>query len=61
MARHYISMDNFYNSFDFSKKLLEMKMYTIGTFLMDRKDSPLKVVETKLKSGEFNCSIQKGL
>lgn len=49
---HSLYMDNFYNSYELSKKLLEQKTYSTGTLQATRKNTPLSIVKAKLKKGE---------
>lgn len=48
---HSVYMDNFYNSFDLAKNLLDQKTYCTGTLRADRKGAPNDVVRAKLKKG----------
>ncbi|KAG5865753.1 PiggyBac transposable element-derived protein 4, partial [Gonioctena quinquepunctata] len=45
-------MDNFYNSVDLARQLLERNTYCTGTLRNGRKGSPSQVKTAKLKSGE---------
>jgi hypothetical protein len=49
---HSIYMDNYYNSPDLSKKLLELNTHTTGTLRSNRKGIPVDVSRAKLKAGE---------
>ena len=44
-------MNNFYNSYELSKKLLEQKTYSAGTIQTTIKNTP-SVSQVKLKRGE---------
>ncbi|XP_046681277.1 piggyBac transposable element-derived protein 4-like [Homalodisca vitripennis] len=58
---HAVYMDNYYNSFDLSKELLDRKTYTTGTLRAKRKNTPSEVVETKLARGEVTCYYADGV
>lgn len=49
---HSVYMDNFYNSFSLSARLLANKTYTTGTLRQDRKHIPPEVKTANLKTGE---------
>ncbi|CAK9832785.1 PiggyBac transposable element-derived protein 4 [Anthophora retusa] len=49
---HHLFMDNFYNSIELSKKLLEHKTHTTGTLRSNRKGNPEEVTSKKLNKGE---------
>lgn len=49
---HELFMDNFYNSFELSEKLLRLKTHTNGTLRPNRKSNPKKFVKKKMKKGE---------
>lgn len=49
---HSLYMDNFYNSYELSKKLLENETYSTGTLRATRKNTPSSVAKSKLKKGE---------
>nr|CAH7748852.1 unnamed protein product [Callosobruchus chinensis] len=56
MKGHELFMDNFYNSYQLSEKLLTLKTHTTGTLRSDRKDNPRELVNRKLKKGDhFWC------
>lgn len=48
-------MDNFYNSHDLSKDLLEKGTHTTGTLLVKRQHNPKEVLDIKLDIGEAFC------
>jgi len=48
-------MDNFYNSVQLSRKLLQKKTYVTGTLRSNRKHNPREVIAQKLKKGESIC------
>ncbi|XP_015431440.1 PREDICTED: piggyBac transposable element-derived protein 4-like [Dufourea novaeangliae] len=50
---HSVYMDNFYNSFELTKKLLDAKTYCTGTLRKLRKGNNLNVVTGKLAKGEI--------
>ncbi|KAG5881925.1 hypothetical protein JTB14_038446 [Gonioctena quinquepunctata] len=53
-------MDNFYNSVDLARQLLERNTYCTGTLRNGRKGSPSQVKTAKLKSGEsVQCYSRK--
>lgn len=52
MKGHHIFMDNYYNSYELSKKLLNLRTHTNGTLRANRKNNPKKVMASKLKRGE---------
>ncbi|XP_046663005.1 piggyBac transposable element-derived protein 4-like [Homalodisca vitripennis] len=58
---HAVHMDNYYNSFDLSKELLDRKTYTTGTLRPKRKNTPSEVVETKLARVEVTCYYADGV
>ncbi|XP_045769865.1 piggyBac transposable element-derived protein 4-like isoform X1 [Maniola jurtina] len=49
---HHIFMDNFYNSVNLSRKLLDLKTHSTGTLRTNRKGNPAYIVKKKLKKGE---------
>lgn len=49
---HSLYMDNFYNSFDLATKLIQQNTYCTGTLKSNRKNTPIDVLQTKLKKGE---------
>jgi hypothetical protein len=48
-------MDNFYNSVQLSRKLLQKKTYVTGTLRSNRKHNSYEVIAQKLKKGESIC------
>jgi len=50
-GRHVV-MDNYYNSLNMSKILLNKKTHTTGTLRKNRKGNPKAVTSAKLKKGE---------
>lgn len=52
---HSLFMDNFYNSHDLSKDLLEKGTHTTGTLLVKRQHNPKEVLDIKLDIGEAFC------
>lgn len=52
MKGHELFMDNYYNSFELSEKLLKCKTHTNGTLRSNRKSNPKDLVRRKLKKGE---------
>jgi hypothetical protein len=52
-AGHSIYMDNYYNSFTLSKKLLECNTYTTGTLRSNRKGTPDTVLKKKIKYWQY--------
>nr|CAI5817199.1 unnamed protein product [Callosobruchus analis] len=56
MKGHELFMDNFYNSYQLSEKLLTLKTHTTGTLRSNRKGNPRELVNRKLKKGDhFWC------
>nr|CAI5848324.1 unnamed protein product [Callosobruchus analis] len=56
MKGHELFMDNFYNSYQLSEKLLTRKTHTTGTLRSNRKGNPRELVNRKLKKGDhFWC------
>lgn len=51
---HSLYMDNYYNSYDLAKTLLEKKTYCTGTLRRDRKEVPKDVLGAKLKKGKVD-------
>ncbi|KAH9645066.1 hypothetical protein HF086_005611 [Spodoptera exigua] len=49
---HELFMDNYYNSYGLSQKLLDLKTHTVGTLRKSRKENPKNVMNKKLKKGE---------
>lgn len=49
---HSIYMDNFYNSYDLALQLLKKNTFCTGTLRGNRKNTPIDVVQSKLKVGE---------
>ncbi|CAK1580896.1 unnamed protein product [Parnassius mnemosyne] len=49
---HELFMDNYYNSFGLSHKLLDLRTHTNGTLRTNRKGNPKAVMKKKLKKGE---------
>lgn len=49
---HHLYMDNFYNSFELSKTLLDYSTHTTGTLRFNRKGIPKEIKSAKLKKGE---------
>lgn len=55
---HAVFMDNYYNSYDLSQKLLNRNTYCTGTLRTDRKNIPEEVKSQKLNKGDtiYKCS-----
>jgi len=49
---HCLFMDNYYNSFNLSKKLLDRQTHTTGTLRNNRKGNPKQITQKKIKKGE---------
>ena len=49
---HHVFMDNYYNSFDLAKLLLDKKTHCTGTLRTTRKNTPKDVQTTKLRKGD---------
>lgn len=49
---HELFMDNYYNSYGLSQKLLDLKTHTVGTLRKSRKENPKNVMNKKIKKGE---------
>ncbi|XP_050504786.1 piggyBac transposable element-derived protein 4-like [Diabrotica virgifera virgifera] len=58
---HCVYMDNFYNSFDLAKNLLEFSTYCTGTLRIDRKNNPAEVRQEKLAKGATIARCRKGV
>lgn len=54
---HSLYMDNFYNSFELAKLLLDQRTYCTGTLRADRKGSPKDIVKAKLNKGGFLLQV----
>ncbi|CAH2001077.1 unnamed protein product [Acanthoscelides obtectus] len=52
---HSIYMDNFYNSFELAKTLLQQKTFCTGNLRTDRKGAPQDVVKAKLGKGQHKA------
>lgn len=52
MKGHELYMDNYYNSYELSEKLLSFKTHTNGTLRSNRKSNPKDLIKKKLKKGE---------
>lgn len=52
MKGHELFMDNYYNSYELSEKLLSFKTHTNGTLRSNRKSNPRNLVKRKLKRGQ---------
>lgn len=55
---HTLYMDNFYNSYELAKKLLDLNTYCTGTLRKSLKSNPKEVVTKKLAKGE-NMSMYR--
>lgn len=49
---HHIFMDNYYNSFTLSQKLLDLKTHSTGTLRANRKGNPKDITQKNIKKGE---------
>lgn len=58
---HSLFMDNYYNSVQLAKKLLDFGTYCTGTLRGDRKGSPKDVVTAKLNPGESKGKYMNGV
>lgn len=58
---HSIYMDNFYNSYDLSKQLLDRKTYSTGTLRVNRKNSSSRIKNVKLKKDETTADYANGI
>lgn len=58
---HAVYLDNFYNSVQLAKKLLDNKTYCTGTLRIDRRDNPKELVSIKLKKGENKSFFNNGV
>ncbi|XP_054272549.1 piggyBac transposable element-derived protein 4-like [Macrosteles quadrilineatus] len=58
---HSLFMDNFYNSFILSSKLLRRLTYTTGTLCADRKHTPVDVKSATLSKGETITRYAEGI
>jgi hypothetical protein len=52
-------MDNFYNSVQLSRKLLQKKPYVTGTLRSNLKHNPREVIAQKLKRESQYADIQR--
>lgn len=48
---HSLFMDNYYNSFNLFKKLLDRQTHTTGTLRNNRKGNPKQITQKKIKKG----------
>lgn len=58
---HAVYLDNFYNSVQLARKLLDNKTYCTGTLRIDRQNNPKEVVTAKLKKGENKSMFKDGV
>jgi hypothetical protein len=58
---HAIYMENFYNSYNLAKQLLDRKTYSTGTLRVNRKNTPKQVTTAKLKAGETVANYANGV
>lgn len=56
---HSIFMDNFYNSHELAKTLLDKKTYCTGTLQSNRQQNPKDVVKEKLERGDSTCKYSE--
>uniref|UniRef100_A0A1B6DQT5 PiggyBac transposable element-derived protein domain-containing protein n=1 Tax=Clastoptera arizonana TaxID=38151 RepID=A0A1B6DQT5_9HEMI len=56
---HALYMDNFYNSHDLAKNLIEKGTYVTGTIQSNRINNPLQVVKPKLAKSETTCKYSE--
>lgn len=56
---HAVYMDNFYNSHDLAKNLLEKGTYVTGTLQSNRTNNPSDVVKQKLQKSETTCKYSE--
>ncbi|KAG5870479.1 hypothetical protein JTB14_006399 [Gonioctena quinquepunctata] len=57
---HHLYMDNYYNSFDLAKNLLNQGTYCTGTLRLDRKNVPIDVKNAKLAKGNTIARYEEG-
>lgn len=53
--------DNFYNSFELAKHMIENETYICGTLRSNRKSNPKEVVKAKLKKGSVKSRSRDGV
>lgn len=58
---HALYMDNFYNSTQLARTLINSKTYCTGTLRSDRKGGPMEVLKSKLKVGEIKQQYSDGI
>ncbi|KAK9711492.1 Transposase IS4 [Popillia japonica] len=58
---HHVYMDNYYNSFELARKLLDFKTFCTGTLRLDRKHTLTDVKNAKLKKGETIARYSSGI
>lgn len=58
---HHVYMDNYYNSFDLARNLLDKKTHCTGTLRSNRKNTPQAVTSTKLNKGQTVAKYAKGV
>ncbi|KAG5862912.1 hypothetical protein JTB14_024280 [Gonioctena quinquepunctata] len=54
---HHLYMDNYYNSFDLAKNLLDQGTDCTGTLRLDRKNVPIDVKNAKTCQGQYDSQI----
>ncbi|KAG5866929.1 hypothetical protein JTB14_019776 [Gonioctena quinquepunctata] len=58
---HHLYMDNYYNSFDLAKNLLNQGTNCTGTLRLDRKNVPIDVKNAKLAKGNTIARYAEGI
>lgn len=58
---HAVYLDNFYNSVNLARKLLQQNTYCTGTLRAERKDNPKEVMSANLKRGENKSMFCNGV
>ncbi|KAG5878336.1 hypothetical protein JTB14_035263 [Gonioctena quinquepunctata] len=58
---HHLYMDNYYNSFDSAKNLLNQGTNCTGTLRLDRKNVPIDVKNAKLAKGNTTARYAEGI
>nr|XP_023028771.1 piggyBac transposable element-derived protein 4-like [Leptinotarsa decemlineata] len=58
---HSIYMDNYYNSCQLARTLINLKTYCTGTPRSDRKGGPVELSKSKLKVGESKTQYSDGI
>ncbi|XP_065662617.1 piggyBac transposable element-derived protein 4-like [Hydra vulgaris] len=58
---YHLYTDNFYNSFELTKHMINQKTYICGTLRTDRKSNPKECTKAKLKQGDVISRSREGV